>query len=239
MSRGHGKVVRKRKGDFWDAEYKTAEHLKLSTEPGEDLLKFTRYLERYYSGVYLNPKATALDLGSGNGRHIMHLAQAYGMKGIAYDSSRVAVEQAKKASGDLPIRYEIRSIAGDFDIADETVTIAMDLMTSHFLKSAERTHLRDEVARVVRPDGWFLFKTFLADDDLHVKRLLRDYPADEEGAYIHPEFGVYEYVWTEAAIEKFFGEKFLIRKIERSHRHRDRQGRANKRRTITVYMQKG
>jgi len=31
---------------FWDSEYKSASHLKLSTEASSDLIKFTRWLSR-------------------------------------------------------------------------------------------------------------------------------------------------------------------------------------------------
>jgi ubiquinone/menaquinone biosynthesis C-methylase UbiE len=115
------------------------------------------------------------------------------------------------------------------------------MMVSHFLKAVEREQLRNEIARVLKPGGWLFFKSFLADEDLHTKRLLREHPADEPGAYIHPEFGAYEYVYSEAAMEEFFSSHFDIKKIERSHRHlnRGRAGpaRPGKRRTIVAYMQ--
>ena len=221
----------------WNKEYQTGEHLKLSIEPGQDFLKGVRYIERKSGHEYLNPVSTALDLGCGNGRHIIYLAKAYGMRGIGYDLSEEAIAQARKSLNDLEIKYEVRSIAGDFDIKDGSIAIVLDLMTSHFLKAAEREHLRDEILRVLKPGGWLIFKSFLADEDLHVKRLLRDHPADESGAYIHPEFGVYEYVWTEEGMKDFFEPYLTLHKLEKSHRHLIR-GKAGKRRTITAYFQK-
>jgi hypothetical protein len=89
------------------------------------------------------------------------------------------------------------------------------------------------------PSGkrWLFFKSFLADDDLHTKRLLREHPADEGGAYIHPRLGVYEYTWTEEVLREFFEPYFEIHKIDKSHKHIIR-GKAGKRRTVSAYLQK-
>ena len=66
--------------EFWDKEYKTGEHLALSDEPAEDLEKFTRWAERNFGRRFLNPLARVLDLGCGNGRNLICLAQNYGMR---------------------------------------------------------------------------------------------------------------------------------------------------------------
>jgi len=223
--------------DFWNREYKTSEHLALSSAPSEDLEKFTRFLEREYKREFLNGYARVLDLGCGNGRNLIYLAQAYGMKGIGYDISDVAVEQARHASKGLPIAYEVRSIAEPLPLPDASQTFVLDMMTSHFLRRAEREALRAEIVRILRPGGWLFFKSFLADEDLNVKRLLRENPADEENAYIHPKIGVYEYVWTEEALHDFFAPEFEIHKVHKSHKHL-RRGRPGKRRTLSAYLQK-
>jgi SAM-dependent methyltransferase len=222
---------------FWNREYKTAEHLALSDEPSEDLEKFIRFLERQEGRRSLNVTTRVLDLGCGNGRNLILLAR-YGMRGTGYDISDEAVKIARKNSGDLAVEYEARSIAGSFEkIPDGSQTIVLDMMTSHFLNKAERAQLKTEVFRMLKPGGWYFFKTFLADDDQHVTRLLRDSPAEEEGTYIHPRMGVAEYVYSEAGIYEFFEPEFIVQKVDRSHKH-IKDGHAYKRRTITVYLQK-
>ena len=228
--------------DFWNREYKTSEHLALSTAPSEDLEKFTRFLEREYKREFLNAYARALDLGCGNGRNLIYLAQAYGMKGIGYDISDEAIKQARQASEGLPIAYEVRSIAEPLPLPDGSQTFVLDMMTSHFLRKAEREALREEIVRVLRPGGWLFFKSFLADEDIHTRRLLREHPADEKGAYIHPELGVYEYAWTEDAVHEFFASPpaggFEMHKFHKSHRHILKGGKEGKRRTFSAYLQK-
>jgi SAM-dependent methyltransferase len=223
--------------DFWNKEYRTGEHLALSDEPAEDLEKFCRFLERAEGKAHLNVTMQSLDLGCGNGRNLIYLAQSYGMRGVGYDISDVAVRQAETASTGLPLKYTVRSIEGPLDLPDRSVALALDMMTSHFLKEKEREFLRDEILRVLRPGGWLFFKSFCADKDLHVKRLLKESPGDEEGAYIHPKIGVYEFAWSERGLREFFTPYFEIRKIERSHKHMS-HGKAFKRRTITAYLQK-
>jgi len=222
---------------FWNNEYKTSEHLRLSDEPAEDLEKFTRWAERNYGRRFLNPLARVLDLGCGNGRNLILLARLYGMRGVGYDISSEAIKLAGRASKDFPITYTARSIEGTIDLPDSAVDVVLDMMTSHFLKEKEREALRAEILRVLKPGGWLFFKSFLADQDLHVRRLLKEHPADEKDSYIHPELGLYEHVWTEEALHEFFSPFFEIHKIERSHKHM-KGGKAFKRRTITAYLQK-
>lgn len=232
------KQKRKRHGAaFWDYEYTEGGNLKLSVNPSEDLEKFTRWLSRQKDQIPLQADDAVLDLGCGNGRNLIYLAQTFGMNGTGYDISTAAIKEATMLSKDLPITYIARSIEGDIPLPDGSQTLVLDMMTSHFLTERERSHLRDEIHRVLAPGGWLFMKTFLLDGDLHSKRLLADYPAKEPNTYIHPVIGVAEHVYSEEELVAFLGERFLIHKIYRSHKH-VAKGRARKRRTISVYAQK-
>ncbi|USN87761.1 MAG: class I SAM-dependent methyltransferase [Candidatus Nomurabacteria bacterium] len=232
------KKKRKQHGaTFWDSEYSKPEHLKLSTKPSADLEKFTRWLDRRNRMDILGPEASVLDVGCGNGRNLIYLSQTFGCKGIGYDVSAAAISQAVAASKGLPLSYKARSIAGALEIEPESQDLALDMMTSHFLNQAERLTLRDEIHRSLKPGGYLFMKTFLKDDDLHTRRLLKDHAATEEGTYIHPVMGVAEFVYSEEELLNFLSEKFIVHKIYRSHKHAFR-GRARKRRTITVYAEK-
>lgn len=222
---------------FWNAEYKTGNHLALSDNPSEDLAKFTRWLERDSGRAYLNPTASVLDLGCGNGRNLIYLARNFGMKGTGYDISHEAIAQAKRASSDLLIEYQARSIANPLLVPDESQTLVLDMMTSHFLNAEERLNLLAEIVRVLKPGGWLFLKTFLRDDDEHAERLLRESPAEEKGSYIHPKIGLAEHVFTEMEIENALSKKFIIHKISKSHGHLRKNG-TGKRRSISIYAQK-
>ncbi len=233
------KQKRRRHGTaFWDREYAGGgEHLALSDEESEDLAKFTRWLGRQKAELPLGRDTRVLDLGSGNGRNLVFLAREFGVSGIGYDSSTAAVAEARRMADGLPLSFEARSIAGAIDLPDGSQDLALDMMTSHFLKAGERAFLRDEIHRLLRPGGWLFMKTFLRDDDLHTERLLKDHPADEPGSYIHPVIGVYEHAYGEEELLAFLGERFVVHKVYRSHKHRS-HGKARKRRTVSVYAQK-
>lgn len=229
---------RKRSGQaFWDAEYKEGGHLALSMTQSEDLEKFTRWLAREYGNSALNVTSSVLDLGCGNGRNIIWLAETFGVRGYGCDISVEAVKQATRyaKTAHLPLTFEARSIAGTILLPDDSQAIVLDMMASHFLKTDERSALIKEIHRVLRPGGFFFYKTFLLDEDRHAKRMIAENPTDEENTYIHPKIGVAEHVSTEDEIDTLYGALFTIHKIQRSHRHR---GKHAKRRSITVYMQK-
>jgi SAM-dependent methyltransferase len=232
------KQKRKKHGaTFWDNEYASGDHLKLSEDASDDLEKFTRWLERRTKRELLNPTGSVLDLGCGNGRNLLYLAETFGMHGIGYDISTAAIKQAKALSDNYQIMYEARSIAGDIPLPDASQTFVLDMMSSHFLDKNERTHLRDEAFRVLKPGGWLFMKTFLRDGDLHSERLLKEFPTKEEGTYTHPVMGMPEHVYFENELIEFLEEKFTVHKVYRSHKHISR-GKARKRRTIAVYAEK-
>lgn len=222
---------------FWDREYTNPEHLKLSTKESEDLAKFTRWLIRRERADVLSPESSVIDIGCGNGRNLIFLSQNFGLKGVGIDISSAAIAQAKTASKHLPLEYTVSTAGINLPAEDESQSLALDMMTSHFLSSGERSFLRDEIFRVLKPGGFLFMKTFLRDKDLHTERLLKAYPGPETGSYIHPVMGVAEYAYAEDDLVAFLGEKFIVRKIYRSHKHISR-GKARKRRTISIYAEK-
>lgn len=223
---------------FWNQEYTSPNHLKLSTNASADLAKFTRWLTRQKRTDILTPQISVLDAGCGNGRNLIWLAKEFGLTGIGIDISSAAIAQARRASHGLPIQYQATSIGAPLPATDASQSLVLDMMTSHFLSATERTALRDELWRILVPGGFLFMKTFLRDEDNHAKRLLAERPGSEPGSYIHPVMGVPEHVYFERELLDFLGESFIVRQIYRSHRHRSKDGRG-KRRTISVYAEKG
>ena len=171
---------------FWNKEYKTSEHLRLSDEPAEDLEKFTRWAERNYGRRFLNPLARALDLGCGNGRNLIFLAQHFGVRGVGYDISSEAIKLAERASKELPITYAARPIEGAIDLPDNSVDIVLDMMTSHFLKEKEREELRTEILRVLKPGGQLVWHGG-SRDGVMARFLARDWWSTEDGTVFGQE----------------------------------------------------
>jgi len=222
---------------FWNQEYTNPTHLKLSDKESQDLSKFLRWLMRRERSDLLIPGSQVIDAGCGNGRNLIYLAHLYDMVGHGVDISSAAIAQAKKASADLPISYNVGNAGDPLPTPPESQSLALDMMTSHFLDKEGRVRLRDEIYKTLVPGGYFFMKTFLKDKDLHTARLIKEKPGKEEGSYIHPVMGVAEYVYSEEELINFLSEKFIVRKIYRSHKHAFK-GRAKKRRTISIYAEK-
>lgn len=222
---------------FWDQEYTNPEHLALSEEAGGDLEKFCRWLERETKRTILNVTSSMIDVGCGNGRNLVYLAETYGLHGWGCDSSGAAIKEAKRLATGLQLQFETRSMAGNLPQADNSQMLALDMMSSHFLKKDAREQLRNEIYRVLKPGGYFFMKTFLKDDDLHTARLIKEKPGDEPSSYIHPVIGVQEFVYGQEELIAFLSEKFIIHKTYSSHKHK-LKGKAWKRRTISIYAQK-
>lgn len=233
----HSMKARKRGDAFWNKEYRKRDHLALSENPSEDLIKFTRALLRVQGRAVLNPTSSVLDVGCGNGRNLVYLSKEFGVRGIGYDISQEAITQAKKLGVDLPLSFKVHSIETPIPLPNESQTLILDMMVSHTLTKAGREALLKEMVRVLKPGGWLFFKTFLKEGDRNVTRLLKEHPGSETGSYIHPEIGVEEHVFTEAEIEDMLAENFTIHRMIRSHGHL-KGGRAHKRRSISVYAQK-
>ncbi len=225
------------KKKFWDKEYEKPEHLAISSAPSEDLQKFTRWLDRHGENFRLGEGTKVLDLGCGNGRNLIYLAKEFYCGGLGIDSSEEAVGQAKKAAEGTNLTFEVRSMAEPIPLPNNSVDLVLDMMSSHFLKEEERKKLRAEILRVLKPGGFLFFKTFLLEGDQNALRMIRDYPAGEKNSYIHPTFGGYEHVFTNEELPEFFEPEFEIKRVVKSHKH-FLHGKAFKRRTMSVYLEK-
>lgn len=231
----------KRLKEFWNQEYKDPSFFALSDDESADLKKFVRWAQKEYGDDVFRPDITVLDAGCGNGRNLLWLNEVFRLNGFGYDISEEAIAQAQKKaseqkSGDK-LTFAVHSIGAKIPLPDESVDIVLDMMASHFLKDAEREVFIAEVARVLKPQGAFFFKSFYATGDKHAKELIEKEGAGEKNAYIHPKMKVYEYVWTDEAIQNSFEQYFILHRKEPSHKHTIR-GKPNKRRSVVCYFEK-
>ena len=227
--------------EFWNSEYNDPGFFALSDDSSGDMHKFVRWLQKEYGKDVLRSDVSVLDAGCGNGRNLLWLNEEFRVRGYGYDISEVAIQQANAKAvqqkwGNKLI-FSIHSIGAAIPLPDESVDIVLDMMSSHFLKQVERERYFTEVARVLKPQGVLFFKSFYAPGDSHARDLIKNHSAGEENAYIHPRMKVYEYVWTDEALEQSFGEHFIMHHKEPSHKH-NIKGKPAKRRSIVCYLEK-
>ncbi len=231
----------KRLKEFWNSEYKDPQYFLLSDEASSDLQKFTRWLMKEFGKDVLRPDVTVLDAGCGNGRNLLWLNDTFRVRGFGYDISEEAIAQAQKHATvqqwGSKLTFTVHSIGANIPLPDESVDVVLDMMSSHFLKEVERERYIKEVARVLKPQGVLFFKSFYATGDSHAKDLIKNHSGGGENSYIHPKMKVYEYVWSDEALAKSFGDDFILQHKEASHKHTIR-GKPNKRRSVVCYFEK-
>lgn len=229
---------------FWNKEYKNAKHLTLSEEPAEDLLNFARWAIRNSEWDPFPQGGFVLDIGCGNGRNIGTMCQDYKMKGLGIDISDTALQQARdKFIKNLKIpnlEFKKGAVGDSLELENESVDIALDMMTMHFLNDAKRESYVRELARVIKPFGWMFLKTFILEGDENAKRMIKDYPTPdkENNSYIHPRMKVLEHVFTQDELIELFSPYFVVHKMIKSYKHITKEGKPFKRRTISVYLER-
>jgi ubiquinone/menaquinone biosynthesis C-methylase UbiE len=223
---------------FWDAEYETHEHFALSDEASEELKKFTRFVEREHNGF---PKHwNVIDAGCGNGRNLIWLGSEFAAQGLGYDFSSTAIELANKNAAAKRLNhlsFIVHRLEEPIPTPNDSADLVIDLMSSHVLNAKHRDQFFNEVSRVLMPGGWFVLKTFLLDEDQNAARMLKDYPTDEPGTYLHPRLGIREHVYSIDELKETLSPLFQIEKIQKSHAHMMR-GKPNKRRFVVLYLTK-
>jgi len=238
--RGHNKTVIKSGVSFWEQEYADHDTLAMSTTPSGDLQKFTRWIKREFKNNFpFNLGQRVTDIGCGNGRNLNFIAEQYGLRGIGFDISEQAVSLARKNKGNANVEYSVHSLAKfPYPVESETQTLVLDMMASHILNTEERKAMRAEVYRIMKPDGWLFYKTFVLDGDLNAKRMIKQYPGPEPNSYVHPQIGHVEYMLDEEdIIAELEAAGFYVHKVYKSHKHLV-NGRAAKRRSVSIYAQK-
>ncbi len=226
---------------FWNKEYTSPKHLTMSDEPSGDLVSFCNWAERNAEWPPFPQGGKFLDIGCGNGRNSIYLSEFHAQSGVGIDISGAAIEIARKKADEKGLKnltFMTQSFDEKLPAEDESLDVVIDLMSTMSLLRPEREKLKSEVLRILKPYGWFYFKTFVLDGDSHAKRLLETDRGPEQNTYMHPRIGVPEHVWTIDEIHEFFSDKFTIHKTLKSYKHVTKEGKPHKRRTISVYMEK-
>ncbi len=231
---------RGKNNSFWNTEYKDAKHLTLSEEPSTDLLSFVKWVNRNSEWPAFFQGGFVLDVGCGNGRNIGNLCEQYHMKGLGFDISETAIKQASERFKELrSVKFNKGNIYDPLDLEDQSVDVVLDMMVIHFLDDSKRHEYIKDIARVIKPFGWMLLKTFVLDNDQNAIRMIKDYPTPnkEHNSYMHPKFKALEHVFTEDEIDELFSPYFIIHKKIKSYKH-FKDGKPYKRRTVCVYLER-
>lgn len=163
-----------------------------------------------------------VEMGCGKGRNVLWLAQQQMIaKVYGFDFSEVAIRVAKQRATEVQVVGKVQ-----FDVMDATerwkyesnfFDFGVDCTASVDIESPEgRRRAISEMHRVLKPGGYFLVYVMSTEDEYH-KMLIEKSPAQEEDAFIHPETGKFEKVFSGAELDTHYAQFNLVesRRIEK------------------------
>lgn len=221
---------------LWDKEYRNPQVVSRDSEPQREVVRFFDWIKD--QGVTLAGK-TILDLGCGIGRNGAYGAEKYGMTCYGYDSSREAIIQAQKKFGHIPhTHFETRSIGDRVPLADNSVDIIIDMMSSHLLSPDERNIYLSEMNRVLTDDGIIFVRTFTRDGDRNGQNLVNLFPGAYYDTYVDPDLHTTERVFREEDFRELYGLYFDIISLVKQTGYQRRGNQSYKRRYLVAYLKK-
>lgn len=156
-----------------------------------------------------------VEMGCGKGRNSIWLAQQ-GVVMNAFDFSSFAIEEAQKrfiaTSSKTSLDFCVHDATQSWPFKNDSFDFAIDCFASTDIDSlAARTFARDELRRVLKPNGYLLVYTLSTDDAFH-QEMRKSSPALEKNSFLHPTNGKFEKVFDEEELKTFYQDWKLIEK---------------------------
>lgn len=221
--------------ETWEEEY-GIKRLMTGSKPTKSFLRWIKYLRKH--GIDITGMR-ALDLGSGEGKNAIYLAEI-GLQVHGIEIASNAVGTAQKTVSNLGLTEQIfikqGSIGEPFAFADNFFDLIIDVTSSNSLTEAERAIYLSQSARVLKPGGQMFVRALCKDGDRNAKQLLHDCPGYEQDTYIIPEWGQTERVFLESDIRELYGQYFDIKKLEKETHYTTFDGRKYRRNFWVMYL---
>nr|WP_017592179.1 methyltransferase domain-containing protein [Nocardiopsis potens] len=125
-----------------------------------------RTVERMAAKPGIGPDTRVIDIGSGYGGSARYLARTYGCRVTCLNLSEVENERNREANREAGLDHLIEVVDGSFeDIPFQDNAFDVAWSQDALLHSGDRPRVLEEVARVLRAGGHFVFTDPMAADD--------------------------------------------------------------------------
>lgn len=192
-----------RSSAVWDKEYRDPQFVSRDTEPAKAVKAFVAWLRKSRNCTHV---ALALDAGVGIGKNATYLFEMLADRVVGYDTSREAIKQAQTLAPFLDLA--VHSIADPLPLADGSVEVVVDWMTSHLLTPTAYAQYVKELARVVPVGGVVCVRTFRREGDTNAGHLIKTYNKTKN-TYMHPVLGCEERVFTRESLSASWAPYFV------------------------------
>ncbi|AWN15147.1 cyclopropane-fatty-acyl-phospholipid synthase family protein [Salinisphaera sp. LB1] len=192
----------------------------------------------------LGPDARVLDIGGGYGGSARYIAAKYGAEVVSLNLSEVQNERGRRQTAERGLDDKVTIVDGNFeDIPFDADSFDVVWSQDAILHSGNRPRVLDEVVRVLKPGGVFVFTDPMSADDVPAEALqpvLDRIQLDTMGS---PGF-YREQLTRRGLTERLFEDRTeqIPRHYDRIHReldshHRELDGRISE--TYIANMKKG
>ena len=158
----------------------------------------------------LFPKGIVLDLGMGEGRNAIFLAEkGFDVEGV--DVSKTAIDRCIQLAKErnAVIHTHVGDLK-DFKILEEKYSLIIAAGASlNFLKKSEIEKVVRKIKKGVKKGG-FVFVSVASTNDMSYKKMLSQQVPTEENTFYVPRMGTYIHYFTYKEIKKLFSEMQTI-----------------------------
>ena len=168
------------KEGYWDGYFRRLR------ETGSDLDWGGRWTDPFVPLLRVSDARDVLELGCGTGNDAARLARE-GLHVVATDLSAEAVAQARKKYGDI-VDFQVVDLATGLPFPGGSFDAVMANVALHMFPDSVTREIFEDVRRVLRPGGLFLFHVN-AHDDRPLRELWRPVLRDLEPDYVLEEAG--------------------------------------------------
>jgi cyclopropane fatty-acyl-phospholipid synthase-like methyltransferase len=192
--------------DSWEEEFGVIRAIPSSgrAQPAKALVLFAEVLG-------LQSPTKVLDVGAGNGRNTIYLANR-GCRVTALDFSEVALKEIRQKINDAGVSDRVAVVTHHLPdptpFSEQSFDFVLDAYVScHFLRDDVRTGFWKDMARITRRDGRLLSVVFALEDEYY-SRLLKNSFGDS--VVCDPVNGIWKRLYSENQIKEFFLQQFQL-----------------------------
>ncbi len=171
-------------------------------------LKADGYLAKFLEKA---PRGRALDIGCGEGRHSLYLAQK-GYTVDAVDMSEKAIEKLRCSAEEYKVSNVITTAAGDvttMDLPVETYDLVVISFVFPFLKRADIKIMLEKAKRSLKRKGC-IYISALTTDDPEYKKYSKGQRPIEPRTFYSPGLHCYCYFFEKGELKTLFSDFSII-----------------------------